>query len=107
MGMKEKGASQEDIDLVIHGALPTSKDILGVVYASKLACAHKGMFLPREKEYMAKEFGFTAEHLVEIIYLVGQISANNMLMVHMISEGMPIDDMLHGFSPFKKTAYGL
>jgi hypothetical protein len=89
MGMKEKGASEEDIDLVIHGSLPTSKDILGVVYASKLACSHKGVFLPNEKEYMFKEFGYTGEHLVEIIYLVGQISANNMLMVHMISEGLP------------------
>jgi hypothetical protein len=25
----------------------------------------------------------------------------------MISEGMPVDEMLQPFSPFKKTSYGL
>ena len=79
----------------------------GPVYASKLAASHKGPLLVREKDYMLKEFGYGPEHLAELIYLVGQISGNNMLMVHMISEGMPVDEMLQPFSPFKKTTYGL
>ena len=56
---------------------------------------------------MQKEFGYGYEHLAELIYLVGQISGNNMLMVHMISEGMEVDEMLRPFSPFKKTTYGM
>ena len=55
------------------------------------------MFLPREKEYMQKEFGFNAAALVELVYIVGLISANNMMMVHLISEGIEIDDMLKPF----------
>ena len=46
------------------------------------------------------------EHVCEIIYLVGQISANNLLMVHMIANEVPVDDILTGYSPFSKTAYG-
>ncbi len=107
MGMKNNGASEEDIQAVIHQGVPTAKDIKGVVYAAKLALSHKGMFLPREKEYMQKEFGFNAAALVELVYIVGQISANNMMMVHLISEGIEIDDMLKPFSPFKESAYGL
>lgn len=107
MGMKNHGVSDEDIDAIVHQSLPTNKDLLGPVYASKLAASHKGPLLVREKEYMLKEFGYGPEHLAELIYLVGQISGNNMLMVHMISEGMPVDEMLQPFSPFKKTSYGL
>ena len=107
MGMKNHGASDEDIEAIIHQSLPSNKDLLGPVYASKLAASHKGPLLAREKEYMQKEFGYGPEHLAELIYLVGQISGNNMLMVHMISEGMEVDEMLRPFSPFKKTTYGM
>jgi AhpD family alkylhydroperoxidase len=107
MGMKDNGATEEDIDLVIHGGLPTSKDLKGMVYAAKLANSHKGMFLPREKEYMQKEFGFGPEQLLEIVFLVGQITANNFMMVHLISEGVEVDDMIKPLSPFKSTSYGL
>ena len=106
MGMKEKGATEEDINAIVHQGMPASKDIYGHVYASKLALSHKGIFLPREKEYLLKEYGIGPCQLCEIIYLVGQIAANNMLMVHMISEDVPLDDMLQGFSPFAKTAFG-
>ncbi len=107
MGMKNNGASDEDIETVIHQGIPASKDIKGCVYAAKLALSHKGMFLPREKEYLTKEFGYTPAQLVELVYIVGQISANNMMMIHLISEGIEIDDMLKPFSPFKASSYGL
>jgi|TARA_B100001142_G_scaffold287289_1_gene302763 AhpD family alkylhydroperoxidase len=106
MGLEKHGASKEDINAIVHQGQPTSKDILGHVYCAKLALAHKGVFLEREKEYLLKEFGLGSEHVCEIIYLVGQISANNFLMVHMIANGVPVDDILTGLSPFSKTAYG-
>ena len=107
MGMSGAGAAQADVDAVINGGLPADKALAGVVTAAKFAVAHKGIFLPHEKAHLLATYGIGPDKLVEIVYLVGQIAANNLLMVHVISEGTNIDEMLRPFSPFKESVYKL
>lgn len=105
MGMGGAGAAPADVDAVINGGLPADAALAGVVTAAKFALSHKGVFLPHEKIHLATTYGIGPDKLVEIVYLVGQIAANNLLMVHVISEGTNVDAMLQPFSPFKESVY--
>lgn len=107
MGMSKGGASEADINAVLDGGLPTHEGLRGVATAAKLALAHKGIFLPNEKAHLKAKWGIGPQKLLEIVYLAGQIEANNRLMVHMISEGINVDDFLRPFTPFKHSVYHL
>ena len=49
--------------------------------------------------------GIEGDKLIEITFAVGQMSALNMLYIHLISEGVDVEDFLQGAGPFKKTVY--
>ena len=74
--------------------------------AAKYAIAHKGILLPRERKHLAK-LGFTEpKELTEIIFCAGHIYANNLLMVSLIEQGMPVAKMFRAAGPFAATAEG-
>ena len=75
-----------------------------LVLAAKYAMAHKGVFLPREKQHLAT-MGFEGEKLVELNFLCGFMAANNQNYVHLISEGLELEKFLQDIGPFKHTVY--
>ena len=76
----------------------------GLVIASKYAIAHKGIFLDREKKHLAT-LGYEGEKLTELNFLVGFMSAHNQNYVHLISEGLELEEMLQDVGPFAATVY--
>ena len=43
--------------------------------------------------------------MVEVVYVVGQMTAFNQMYVHLISEGIDVEDFLKAHGPFAKTVY--
>ena len=105
MSKEENPATQDDIETIVNGGVPKDERLAGVVTTAKYVLAHKGIFLPREKQHLESAFGIGAEQRLEIVYLVGAIEANNRLMVHLLSEGVELEDFLQPFTPFKNTVY--
>ena len=68
-----------------RGELPADEHARKIAIATKYAIAHKGILLTREKEHL-KILGIGLEKYTEIVFLAGQIHANNMLAVFMINE---------------------
>jgi AhpD family alkylhydroperoxidase len=99
-----EGVDQSTVDLIAKGGVPAGTDLEPLVIAAKYAMAHKGIFLPREKAHL-KTMGIEGDKLIEITYAVGQISALNELYVHLISEGVEVEDFLKASGPFKGTVY--
>ena len=78
--------------------------IYKLAIAAKYAIAHKGILLEREKAHL-EALGVSQDMYAEVLFWAGQIHANNMLMVYLINEGAPIEDMLTAIGPFKETVY--
>ena len=82
-----------------HGGLPLSEEHRKYAIAAKYAIAHKGILLKREKAYL-ESLGVDAVLYAEILFWCGVIHANNMLMVYLINEGCPVEEMLRAVGPF-------
>ena len=97
---------QADIDRMLAGGLPEHDSrARDLAVAAKYALAHKGILLPREKKHLA-QMGFDSEEkLLEIVYAAGFMSANNANYIHMIANGLELEEMLQGAGPFKDTVY--
>jgi AhpD family alkylhydroperoxidase len=104
MTMGQHKRSQKDIDEISAGGLPQDPELRKLVVATKYALAHKGVFLPREAKHLAS-MGFSGEKLTELNFLAGTMSAFNQNYVHLVSEGLEMEDMLKGAGPFKETVY--
>lgn len=102
--LKQGLISQSDLDLLVAGGLPVNPKYKRLAIAAKYALSHKGILLEREKEHLRK-LGISKETYAEILFFVGQIHANNMLFVYLISESCPIEEMLKKIGPFKNTVY--
>jgi AhpD family alkylhydroperoxidase len=96
--------SEPEVETIVHGGVPDDENMSALVIAAKYAMAHKGIFLEREKAHLAS-LGIEGEKLLEVVYAVGQMSALNMLYIHMISEGVTVEDFLKAAGPFKNTVY--
>ena len=94
-----------DIEALLHGGLPSDKRARALAIAAKYALAHKGAMLPREKVHLAAHGFDSEEKILEVIYAVGFMSANNMAYIHMIANGMEVEDFLQKAGPFKHTVY--
>ena len=68
-----------------RGGLPADENARKIAIATKYAIAHKGILLQREKEHL-KILGISIEKYAEILFLAGQMHANNMLAVFCINE---------------------
>ena len=66
--------------------------------------AHKGVLLPREKAHLAS-LGIAGEKYVELNFLCGFISAHNQNYIHLINEGLELEEFLQQVGPFKDTLY--
>jgi AhpD family alkylhydroperoxidase len=99
-----EGIEVDTVDLIAKGGVPAGTALEPLVIAAKYAMAHKGIFLEREKKHLAM-LGIEGDKLIEITFAVGQMSALNMLYIHLISEGVDVEDFLQGAGPFKKTVY--
>ncbi|GMH82720.1 hypothetical protein TrST_g3592 [Triparma strigata] len=104
MALGGTGMDAADVDAISAGGLPADESAKKLVVAAKYALAHKGIILPREKLHLA-ELGFDEEMMVEVVYVVGQMTAMNQLYVHLISEGIDVEDFLKAHGPFAKTVY--
>lgn len=93
----------EEIETMAAGGIPNGK-YKNLVIAAKMATAHKGIYLEREKLHLA-ELGFSLSHLMEINFLVGQMTSNNYVFASLINEGAPVEDFLKALGPFKHTVY--
>ena len=104
--VKAQGAEKDakEVEAIVAGGVPEDEKMAGLVVAAKYAMAHKGIFLEREKKHLAM-LGIEGDKLIEITFAVGQMSALNMLYIHLISEGVDVEDFLQGAGPFKKTVY--
>lgn len=102
--MKQKALSREDIDEMAAGGLPTNPKYKNLAIAAKYAAAHKGIFLEREKTHL-QQLGFSLDHMYEITFLVGQMTANNYVFASLINEGAPVEDFLKDLGPFANTVY--
>ena len=94
----------KEVEAIVAGGVPEDEKMAGLVVAAKYAMAHKGIFLEREKKHLAM-LGIEGDKLIEITFAVGQMSALNMLYIHLISEGVDVEDFLQGAGPFKETVY--
>ena len=47
--------------------------------------------------------GFDGPELAEITFCCGHIHANNMLMVSLIEQNCPVEEMLRGVGPFGES----
>merc|ERR1712146_65816 len=104
MMMGQHGVPSADGELIVAVGTPSDERLKGLVTATKYALAHKGIILPREKQHL-EIMGFGEDKMVEMTYLAGQMSAFNMLYVHLINEGVAVEDMLKEVGPFKNTVY--
>lgn len=93
-----------DIKEIVAGGLPKDPEMRKLVIGAKYALAHKGIFLEREKLHLAT-MGIEGEKLVELNFLVGMMSAFNMNYIHLISNGLELEPMLHEVGPFADTVY--
>lgn len=93
-----------DVDALLEGALPADANARKLAIATKYAIAHKGILLAREKAHL-EALGVSQDMYAEVLFWAGQIHANNMLMVYLINEGAPVEEMLQGIGPFKNTVY--
>ena len=114
MGLKGgESIADDDLALLVSGGIPQTELLLNgkgrlknMAIAAKYAIAHKGIILPRERKHLAK-LGFTnPQELTEIIFCAGHIHANNMVMVSLIEQNMPVAKMFRGVGPFAATAEG-
>ena len=104
MGMGQT-LSPEDCKLIVDGGLPTQNErARTIAIAAKYAICHKGLLLEREALHL-ESMGVSKEMYGEILFLCGQIHANNMLMVYLIQQGVAVEDMLQAVGPFASTVY--
>ena len=108
--MKQESLSKDDLAVLVAGGLPTGEKLKdggrlrSMAIAAKYCIAHKGVLLPRERKHLAK-LGFTdPKELTEIIFCCGHIHANNMVMVSLIEQGMPVEKMFRQIGPFVETS---
>ena len=104
MGMGQT-LSPEDCKLIVDGGLPTQNErARTIAIAAKYAICHKGLLLEREAAHL-ESMGVSKEMYGEILFLCGQIHANNMLMVYLIQQGVAVEEMLQAVGPFASTVY--
>ena len=104
MGMGQT-LSPEDCKLIVDGGLPTQNErARTIAIAAKYAICHKGLLLEREASHL-ESMGVSKEMYGEILFLCGQIHANNMLMVYLIQQGVAVEEMLQAVGPFASTVY--
>ena len=95
----------EDVAEILSGGLPADPKARSLVIATKYALAHKGVLLEREKAHLAT-LGFDSEDkMLEIIYCAGVMNSLNMVYIHMISNGVHVEDFLKQVGPFKDSVY--
>lgn len=95
----------EDVEEILRGGLPADPGARALVIATKYALAHKGVLLEREKAHLAT-LGFDSEDkMLEIIYCAGVMNSLNMVYIHMISNGVDVEDFLKQAGPFKDSVY--
>ena len=98
--------SQEDVKLIVDGGLPTQNErARTIAIATKYAICHKGLLLDREAAHL-ESMGVSKEMYGEILFLAGQIHANNMFFVYLIQQGVAVEDFLQAVGPFASTVYG-
>ena len=104
MGMGQT-LSPEDCKLIVDGGLPTQNErARTIAIAAKYAICHKGLLLERERQHL-ESMSVSKEMYGEILFLCGQIHANNMLMVYLIQQGVAVEEMLQAVGPFASTVY--
>ena len=110
LGLK-KGEAISDADLTVlrSGGIPETEFLANghgrlksIAFAAKYCIAHKGILLPRERKHLLK-MGFDGPELAEITFCCGHIHANNMLMVSLIEQNCPVEEMLRGVGPFGES----
>jgi AhpD family alkylhydroperoxidase len=107
LGLKKGEAiTDEDLKVLSAGGVPETETLLNgagrlknIALATKYCIAHKGILLPRERKHLAK-MGFEGPELAEITFCCGHIHANNMLMVSLIEQDCPVEEMLRPVGPF-------
>ena len=102
LGEHERNAA--DIKEIGAGGLPKDEEMRKLVVASKFALAHKGIYLEREKIHLAS-MDIKDEKLVELNFLVGFMSAFNFNYIHLVSNGLEMEEMLQVVGPFADTVY--
>ena len=104
MGMAQT-LSPEDCKLIVDGGLPTQNErARTIAIAAKYAVCHKGILLEREAAHLAS-MGVSKEMYGEILFLAGQITANNMFFVYLIQQGVAVEEPLQAAGPFATTVY--
>ena len=97
--------SPEDCKLIVDGGLPTqSERARTIAIAAKYAVCHKGILLEREASHL-ESMGVSKEMYGEILFLAGQITANNMFFVYLIQQGVAVEEPLQAAGPFATTVY--
>jgi hypothetical protein len=96
--------SKEEVDEIMAGGLPKDTKMRTLVTGAKYALAHKGIILPREKLHL-ESMGIFGEKLTELIFAVGVMNAVDMNYVHLISQGLELEEFLQKVGPFAKTVY--
>mmetsp|Transcript_4053 Transcript_4053/g.7459 ORF Transcript_4053/g.7459 Transcript_4053/m.7459 type:complete len:106 (-) Transcript_4053:471-788(-) len=102
--MSKMEISKEDAKEVIAGGLPKDPKLRPIALAAKYVLAHKGPIMPNERKHLAT-MGLTDEHVAEIAFCVGEMRADNYLMVHLVANGAPIEPFLQQMGPFADTLY--
>ena len=110
LGLKGGEAiSDEDLKVLVSGGVPSTELLLNgngrlknLAIAAKYCIAHKGILLAREKKHLAK-MGFNQAQLAEITFACGHIHAKNMLMVSLIEQNCPVEEMLRPAGPFNES----
>ena len=104
MGMAQT-LSPEDCKLIVDGGLPTQNErARTIAIAAKYAVCHKGILLEREAAHL-ESMGVSKEMYGEVLFLAGQITANNMFFVYLIQQGVAVEEPLQAAGPFATTVY--
>ena len=109
LGPEERGGYQRRGSDLRSGGIPETEFLANghgrlksIAFAAKYCIAHKGILLPRERKHLLK-MGFDGPELAEITFCCGHIHANNMLMVSLIEQNCPVEEMLRGVGPFGES----
>ena len=96
--------SKEEAAEIVAGGLPKDKNLRNIAIATRYGIAHKGPLLEREWKHL-EALGLTKPKIMEIIFLAGQMDANNKVFVNQIASGIKVEEMLQACGPFAETVY--
>lgn len=106
MGLKGMNVSIDNVEAIVHGGIPADKKLAGLVTASKYAMSHNGILLEREKIHLAEAYGIEgSEVLAELNMIVGMMRGFNQIYVHLLGEGLVVEDFVGAHGAFAETYY--